>query len=181
MITEKRPSFPASKWCFHVDALAGKISSSSLPGTSPGTSIYTATRASLQPLVDVVKNLQIEFTNGLLLSQQDARGRTMDVLDAESRDVPVYVTKLRVTSVLLYLWIKVDSRQSIEPLVWWASGGTHIPEITGSILVAVIIFPTSSQSTSQGTTCHIRRSIAVTSPVQKETRPMPGGVSPFEH
>ena len=47
-----------------------------------------------------------------------------------------------VTSILLYLRIKVDSRQSIEPLVWWTSGGTHIPEITCSILV--IIFPTSS-------------------------------------
>jgi hypothetical protein len=49
-----------------------------------------------------------------------------------------------VTSIE-YLRIKVDSRsQSIEPLVWWTSGGTRIPEITGSILVAVIIFPTSS-------------------------------------
>jgi hypothetical protein len=36
------------------------------------------------------------------------------------------VTKLRVTSILLYLRIKVDFRQSIEPLVWWTSGGTHI-------------------------------------------------------
>jgi hypothetical protein len=50
------------------------------------------------------------------------------------------VTKLRVTSILLYLRIKVDSRQSIEPLVWWTRGGTHILEITGSILVAVIIY-----------------------------------------
>ena len=62
---------------------------------------------------------------------------------------PRPVTKLRVTSILLYLRIKVDSRQSIEPLVWWTSGGTHIPEITGSILVAVIIFPTSSHLVSE--------------------------------
>jgi hypothetical protein len=55
-----------------------------------------------------------------------------------------------VTSILLYLRIKVDSRQSIEPLVWWTSGGTHITEITGSILVAAIIFSTSSHVSSAG-------------------------------
>jgi hypothetical protein len=60
-----------------------------------------------------------------------------------------HVTKLRVTSILLYLRIKVDFRQSIKPLVWWTSGGTHIPEFIGSILVAVIIFLTSSHLVSE--------------------------------
>ena len=44
------------------------------------------------------------------------------------------VTKLRV----LYKWLKVDYCQSYERLVWWTGGGVHVPEVVGSILVAVI-------------------------------------------
>ena len=45
------------------------------------------------------------------------------------------VTKLRV----LYKRIKVDIRQSYERLVWWTGGGAYVPEVIGSILVAVIV------------------------------------------
>jgi len=34
---------------------------------------------------------------------------------------------------------EVDNHQSHERLVWWTGGGTHVPEVTGSILAAVII------------------------------------------
>jgi hypothetical protein len=41
---------------------------------------------------------------------------------------------------------EVDYHQSHERLVWWTGGGTHVPEVTGSILAAVIISPISTAS-----------------------------------